>query len=257
MRIARLAVVNQLPGDNCTVDHPVLNNLVLDSDIGMLLMTNRLSDKRFEPSHQEIREFLWSIGVDADFPQSLEVGECSFYDILSRYVRGEPVSVLTERSESPLLEVMGYHTWQDLQIVPLQDLTLMYYTIHGEREYFFDEQGRIVYPYYIALYMITGPAHLLPLMYKQPGVVQAHKTNLAEFFERMRQQALDVSHEIWDVDVRPNDNLARIPNYLDYRAADEYQEMRKELENFRERLEESSRRHKKTSRASYSLPRLA
>ena len=232
LQLVDVVAVNRTASPHCWVDHAVLGNLIMGSDTVGLVMVQRLHDK-YRSVSGFVRGSLWSIGVDPDFPEPLEIYSCSLYEMLNRYVNGESVRVLDGRRNGQLevVEIMGYTTLNDLEIFPLSELKLMYFFVNGEREFFFNEAGQVVYPYYT--YWENPdlkPVHLLALELQEPSTkFKVETITIAEFFELFKNQQGDELHEIWEAGVRPEDNLARKNNPLNINTAPEYENYRKNL----------------------------
>ena len=77
---------------------------------------------------------------------------CSGYEMLKRYVDGETVNIIRENTEEQYVTLDDHKIRLDMVIVPLSELQVTYYIIiDGKREYFFDEQGKIVFSLLSAL----------------------------------------------------------------------------------------------------------
>lgn len=235
LEMVGVAVVNRSPRTDCRVDHSILGNLIMNSDKAIEVMTDRLSDIRF--TSPVVRGFLWTLGIDPDYPEPLELWSCKLYEMLLRFVNGETVNVIdgNEAGSVHWMEVMGYRTFNDARIMPLEQMTITYYLVNGEREYFFNESGQIVYPYY-TLSLFLKPAHLEKLKYEKPDTsLEMRQITLAEFFHRMKNQEPDVSHEIWEMGLTPENNMARLQkDYVDINTAPEYEEYRRKLNFLKE-----------------------
>jgi len=238
--IIRFSVVNRAPRMDCRVDHPVLGNLIVNDKTVELALGERLEDIRFSPNAHHPRGFLLSIGVDPDFPEPLEIYPCSGYEMLKRYVDGETVNIIRENTKTQYVTVNDHEIRLDMVIVPLSELEVTYYIINGEREYFFDEQGKIVFPYYLPYDETWSlPAHLLGLKLKNPDVkIKEESITLAQFFELMKKQDADTSHELWNRRQLPENNISRVYSPLDYNTAPEYEKVRVFFEDVRELFDE-------------------
>jgi hypothetical protein len=246
LEMTDLMVTNRVPRTDCRVDHPVLENLIANNQETGLILAQRMDDDRFNPSAHLRRGFLWSIGVDPDFPEPVEIFFCSAYEMLKRYVDGENVHIIkpAKNFNFEWITVNGYETLIDLEIAPLSELEVVYYTVDGEREYFYDEEGRTVYPYYFAYdEHLIWPAHLERLHIENPDVQIKYKyITLAQFFELMKKQDAHTSHELWDQWQLPKDNILRLQNQLDYRTAPEYERVRKFWSDYEELWKEVPKR---------------
>jgi len=243
LEIIRFSVVNRAPRIDCRVDHSVLGNLIVNDKSVELAFGERLGDIRFFSTAYQTRGFLLSIGVDPDFPEPLEIYSCSGYEMLKRYVDGETVNIIRENTEEQYVKVNDRKILLDMVIVPLSELQVNYYIINGEREYFFDEQGKIVFPYYLPYDETWSiPAHLLGLNAKNPDAeIKEESITLAQFFELMRKQDADTSHELWNRRQLPENNISRVYSPLDYKTAPEYEKVRVFVDEVRNLVEQMLR----------------
>jgi len=240
LELIRFFVVNRAPRIDCRVDHPVLGNLIVNDKSVELALGERLGDIRFLPTAYHSRGFLLSIGVDPDFPEPLEIYPCSGYEMLKRYVDGETVNIIRENTERQYLRMNDHKILLDMVVLPLSELQVNYYIVDGEREYFFDKQGKIVFPYYLPYDETWSlPAHLLGLKLKNPDAeIKEESITLAQFFDLMRKQDENTSHELWNRRQLPQNNILRVYSPLDYNTAPEYQKVRAIFEEVRDFVDE-------------------
>jgi len=235
LELTQLLVVNRSPRMDCRVNHPVLGNLIANDYLSSLTLQQQLDDDRFLPNAAYYRGFLWSIGVDPDFPEPLEIYSCSAYEMLKRYVDGENVNIIRNNPHLEDVVVNGYETVTLMVLAPLSELQVVYYLVDGEREYFYDKEGKTVFPYYFAYdERLFKPAHILRLMLENPGIKVTHESiSLSRFFQLMREQDANTSHELWNRWQLPEDNLLRVHNPLDPSTAPEYQQVREIIEEMK------------------------
>jgi hypothetical protein len=71
--------------------------------------------------------------------------------------------------------------------------------------------------------------------------IKEESITLAQFFELMRKQDADTSHELWNRRQLPQNNISRVYSPLDYNTAPEYETVRAFFEEVRNLVDEMIR----------------